>query len=618
VVLGLAGDFEPELQFAHRFARQLRHVRVVLLAPAGGETRARALFDTLDAVVLTYPPEAARLRSLVCEGPPIREREPLALSQRPARDALADRFARWFGDIELPDLLQILDPQLAGVPLLIEGEPGTGRGLLARYLHAFGSGGALVHAVCIEGLSPEALLDQIAAVDARFDAAPPHCTIWLEDIDQLPRVAQQRVRGWIEFGLPAGVLRVADVRWVGTSSDTAPTLSGALRSALSGFALRIPPLRERSAAISTLVATGAQSWCARRGERPRSFAADARAILTEYPWPGNLRELDAVIARSLITSASDPVPATALRHEDAAFAPAPADDPGVVLVEDDADETLLETFLEEEFEPVALAVAGDSAAPEAANALRSAAVPGPPRTPTGGPATTPRPPATPTEPAETTGVSLRRWVGAISHELRNPLTTIRTFAELFPDQHRDPEFRENFAELVGRGVDRIEAVVTELSDLTALAAPATEPVDVAGLLEELLELRRETIHARRLVVLKELDKARPLALGDAVQLRFAFDGLLRKCLEIVPERGDVYFASRHHETGLRGGPALRVLVRFHGSGSRGHAPSGLSMAENALEFLVAETVVRAQGGAFAIQTAEADETLLVLDLPAPA
>ena len=111
---------------------------------------------------------------------------------------------------------------------------------------------------------------------------------------------------------------------------------------------------------------------------------------------------------------------------------------------------------------------------------------------------------------------------------------------------------------------------------------------------------------RQLLVLKELDKSRPLALGDEEQLRFAFETMLDKCLGIVPERGDVYVASKHHETGLRGMPSVRVLVRFRGT-----------EGENALEFFVVEAVAHAQGGTLAVQAGEGDETVLVLDLPAP-
>jgi DNA-binding NtrC family response regulator len=600
VLLGLTGDFEVELQFAHRFAAALRHARVVLLPERSGVERARELFDTLDPVIASYPPDTAALREIVHAPGGRSPREPLPLSQRPARDALAERFGRWFADVELPGLLRILDPQLAGIPVLIAGEPGTGRGLLARYLHAFGGGssGALVRLICTEDTRPGDLLEQIAAGEPG-KPAPPHTTLWLDEVDRLPVASQRCLEGWIEWTLPAGVLRCSELRWLGTTSDPPLLLTPGLQQTLAAFQIRIPPLRDRATRIAGLVEACATGWGSAHLRRPRAFAPDALAALGEYPWPGNLAELEAVVVQSLLAGSSDPIHTGDLRHGAGAFTPIDNDELGAKLVEDlaeDPEDALLETFLEDA--PAApVVVEPKEAVPVEAD---------------------PEPLAAP-EPPEDAGVGLRRLVGAVAHEVRNPLTTIRTFAELFPDQHQDAEFRENFAELVGRGVDRIEGVVNELSALADLATPVIEPVDVAGMLEELLELQRETIHARRLVVLKELDKSRPLALGDGAQLRFAFEAMFRKCLELVPERGDIYFASRHHEAGLRGGPSLRVLVRFHGPGptrNRNHV-SGVSPAENALEFVVAEAVVRAQRGAFATQTGDGDETVLVLDLPAP-
>jgi len=123
-------------------------------------------------------------------------------------------------------------------------------------------------------------------------------------------------------------------------------------------------------------------------------------------------------------------------------------------------------------------------------------------------------------------------------------------------------------------------------------------------------------------VLKELDARKPFARGDARQLRLAFEALLDKALQLVPERGDVYLASKHHSSGLRGEPSVRVLIRFHGperAASRADEPiAGTSPADNALEFAICDLLIRAQGGALALDTSDADETVLVLDLPAPA
>jgi len=593
VVLGLADDFEVELQFAHRFASRQPGARWILLPQPRDLDRARALFDTFGTVVLAYPPDPRALRKIVHA--PVRRGggDPLPLSQRPSRDVLSNRFARWFADLELPELLRILDPHLSDIPVLIRGEPGTGRGLLARYVHTFGDTviGALVHVVCTRDSSAEDLLEAIAAEGRRLSETPVTCTLWLEDVDRLPVTTQHQLQEWIEYALPAGTLHAGALRWIGTAGDDEAALVSGLRQAIGTFSLHIPPVRERPHLVAPFVGDTVHAWCSERGGRPRRFGEEAMTVLEEYPWPGNLRELESTVLQTLLTSSADPVQADDLQHEGVAFAPLSAGDVGALLDEAGAEAPPHVPAQELPDEPIRIEIDDPTAsAPPPAQAAED----------------------------EASDAELRRLVGAVAHEVRNPLTTIRTFAELLPTRYQDGEFRERFAELVGHGIERIEEVVQELVRLAALSAPKTEPIDIASLIEELLERQREMIHERRLLVLKELDKGQPLALGDAEQLRFAFEALLQKCLDLVPERGDVYFASRHHDTGLRGMPSVRVLVRFRGpEGERAAAPvPGVSPAENALEFVVAEAVARAQGGALTIQ-AEGDETVLLLDLPAP-
>jgi signal transduction histidine kinase len=212
---------------------------------------------------------------------------------------------------------------------------------------------------------------------------------------------------------------------------------------------------------------------------------------------------------------------------------------------------------------------------------------------------------------------LTRLIGALSHEVRNPLTTIRTFAELLPQRFQDRDFRERFSELVRDDVGRIDTLVERLSEVAALGPPRSDKVDVTALLEALLAGRRDAIRQRSLLVLKELEASAPQALGDREQLRVAFDALLGKCLEWVPERGDVYIASRHHGSGPKGRPSMRVLLRFHTPGAAASGP-GVSPADTSLDLLIAEIIIRAQGGDFAVAATDGEETLIVVDLPAPA
>jgi signal transduction histidine kinase len=214
--------------------------------------------------------------------------------------------------------------------------------------------------------------------------------------------------------------------------------------------------------------------------------------------------------------------------------------------------------------------------------------------------------------------SLRKLAAALAHELRNPLTAVRTFAELLPERHADPDFREHFARLASENMARIDDVLGRLDQLASFPPPEPRLVDVGRLLEEVLDKRRQAIHERRLLVLEELDRSHPQALCDPEQLRFAFEALLDKSLELVPARGDLYLASKRHASGLRGEPSIRVLLRYRGPEATAGAPQlpEVSPAANALEFAIAELLIRAQGGSLALDTSDRNETVIVLDLPA--
>ncbi len=63
----------------------------------------------------------------------------------------------------------------------------------------------------------------------------------------------------------------------------------------------------------------------------------------------------------------------------------------------------------------------------------------------------------------------------MAHEIKNPLVTIKTFAQLLPQQHHDAEFRDTFFDLVGQEVNRIDAIVNRLLNFARPAPPALKP-----------------------------------------------------------------------------------------------------------------------------------------------
>jgi len=602
VLLALDGDWERELQFAHAVGERAAGARWILLGARGEEPAAQRLFDMRIAEFLVHPPPADVLRALI-ETAGVADSIP-PLSERARRAAVSQRFAHWFEDLELPDVLRALDPRLADVPLLIRGEAGTGRGLVARYVHFFGGTGrgALAHLPCGSGTRASELLDTLAEVRATRPGLPA-LTIWLEGVEQLPWATQRELLTWLEFGAPGGAAGAPLVRWTATLGEAAQAeLDPELRRALCGLSLRLSPLRERPHAIRRIATETARSWCARRQERPRRFAEDALAVLEEYPWPGNLRELEAVVVQSLSASSSDPLQADDLQLEGEAFAPLEPGEIGAILEEEDIAEPIASEPTEAEID----ALLGE-VGPQRIEARETA--------PGGMAERGATPPVAASEPPGE-GV-LSRLVTTLSHDVRNPLATIRTFAELLPERFDDPAFRDRFAESLSEDGGEVDALVERLAEVGNLERPRRDKVDVSALLEELLEQRRQKIRSQRLLVLKELDTNEPHALCDRDQLHFALDTLLGKAMDWVPTHGDVYLASRHHPAGSSGGPSVRVLVRFHDPGGDALPPRAAGVVEGSLELMIAELVVRAQGGTLSLASTEGEETVIVIDLPAP-
>jgi signal transduction histidine kinase len=611
IVLGVGGDFEAELEWAHRAAAHLARAAAARGEVAGGVAgprwvlvawprdldEARRLFDALPVAVVPLDADAGALRRRLADA--LLWRPAAALSERRRRDDLGDRFERWLGDLELPELLAAIDPARHDLPLLVRGEPGTGRGLVARLVHLQrGTGGAAPGPFAGVAASPGASAASLLAglvLEVGSLGGAGLVSLCVEEADRASRSVQRQLSGWIENGLPPGVAGGARVRWMATAGDpvSEDRLEPSLARALAGVVLRIPPLRERPEGVARLAEATVRAWTgAVPGAASTRLGEDALAVLRAHPWPGNARELEAVVRRSLARAGRGVLGAGDLVFEEL---PLPGD-----LQEEGAQEP----SPTEAARPPPAERSGPAAEPAIAAA---------PPAPQG-------PSSAAAEPPRSAGLGgdepLRRLAGAVAHEVGNPLVGIRTFAQMLPGRFDDPEFRALFSSRVEADTRRIEAVIETLTRLGTLPAPERSPVDLSAVLARLLQLQRGRIQERRLVVLEELDRAHPLVLGDAEQLRFAFGLLFDEALSWIPEGGDLYVATRRQAGSPAAPPRLRILLRSH-AGSETATEPGLHLAENTLAVAAVEAVVRAHGGTLAVEPGEAGETLVLIELPAP-
>ena len=74
--------------------------------------------------------------------------------------------------------------------------------------------------------------------------------------------------------------------------------------------------------------------------------------------------------------------------------------------------------------------------------------------------------------------SLGTLSAGMAHEIKNPLVSIKTFAQLLPERYQDSDFRETFSNLIGHEIDRIDSLVNQFLRFARPAKPHLKPMHV--------------------------------------------------------------------------------------------------------------------------------------------
>ncbi len=215
------------------------------------------------------------------------------------------------------------------VPILIEGESGTGKDLLARAAHALsrraqGPFVALNMSAIPENLAEAELFGHergafTGAEQARegFFAEADGGTLFLDEVGLLPPALQPKLLRVLQDGeyIPVGSRkpRKADVRVLAaTNEDLARNVkAGKFREdlwfRLRVVPVRLPPLRERREDVPLLVEHLVQKHALRLSRPPLLPDADAMRALLDHPWPGNIRELEHALERGLLLARGDAI-----------------------------------------------------------------------------------------------------------------------------------------------------------------------------------------------------------------------------------------------------------------------------------------------------------------------
>ena len=263
------------------------------------------------------------------------------------------RFTEIVGDS--PALKQVLDQVATVAPseasVLILGETGTGKELVARAVHRLGrrKDGAFIKVNCaaiptglleseLFGHEKGAFTGAISQKIGRMELADGG-TLFLDEVGEIPLELQPKLLRVLqdqEFErLGSNRTIKVNLRLVAaTNRDLAKGMAehefrSDLFYRLSVFPIRVPPLRERREDIPLLIRYFVHKFAARMDRHIETIPKETMKALTEWSWPGNVRELENLMERSVILSDGNAlrVPLVELRGEPRAAAAQPASTP---------------------------------------------------------------------------------------------------------------------------------------------------------------------------------------------------------------------------------------------------------------------------------------------------
>jgi len=215
------------------------------------------------------------------------------------------------------------------IPVLIEGQSGVGKELIARAIHGCGERRAKPFVAVNCGAIPDNLVESLLfghEKGAFTGATERHTgkfveasggTLFLDEVGELPPNTQVKLLRAIQEGEvePVGARKPVkvDVRLISATNRNlmADVTHGRFREdlfyRLHVFPLTVPPLAERPEDIPDLVRHFLARISAEEGKRIRSVTPQALALLRVFAWPGNVRQLENAVFRAVVLAESDEI-----------------------------------------------------------------------------------------------------------------------------------------------------------------------------------------------------------------------------------------------------------------------------------------------------------------------
>ena len=139
--------------------------------------------------------------------------------------------------------------------------------------------------------------------------------------------------------------------------------------------------------------------------------------------------------------------------------------------------------------------------------------------------------------------SLGTLSAGMAHEIKNPLVSIKTFAQLLPERYQDSDFRDTFSNLIGHEIDRIDSLVNQLLRFARPAKPLLRPMHVHDVLEKSLMLVGHRLYQKEIKLTRSWNAEVDTIRADADQLEQVFLNFFLNAMEAMNHGGELSVAT---------------------------------------------------------------------------
>jgi signal transduction histidine kinase len=351
----------------------------------------------------------------------------------------------------------------------------------------------------------------------------------------------------------------------------------ALYYKLAMLTLKLPPLRERRQDIPILADWFARNCAKTLGLSEPVLTAEAQSRLSNYLWFGNLSELETVVARTLAWHRKPRIEAADLFFD----------------FSDYTDTKELSEFAE--FTPAGKQAGFDLAEP----VLQ---------------VHSPAPATNVSANGHGKSVDLNVVIHELAHELKNPMVTIKTFAQLLGERYQDENFRSRFQEVVGDDIERMDELLEVMIEFADFAAPRTTRVSLDEKLQSVLsELQNESAKRQTRFEWKANDSRHEVQ-SDESQLSYILKNVLVASLSQARMGSEIEItlspAGTLAITYLREGARVTSITHYLGGTSSRSDDTILP-----LRVLLAKQLLERNGGQFAIDQSASDKETMKMEFP---